>query len=936
MSEAKYNMAIGVFEDKIYIIGGSRGDTAFGATEQYDPLTDTWTTKTPMPVARHLAYFAATSDKIYLFGFGDPIYVYDMETDSWTTRAGPPFDNAFGPAAAAMSGKICVFGGKFASEGAGIPDVYEYDLSTETWSAKAPMVTGVSHLWQAASVVGNKVYVLGGQTAYPTQSTTLVQEGTLEPTCWIEQPKLLASDGATWDYFGNSVSISGDYAIVGADGDDNNGDWVGSVYIFKRDGTRWVQQQKLMASDGDPGDYFGYTVSISGDYAIVGSVGDDDNGWDSGSAYILKRDGTTWVQQQKLLASDGAPEARFGDSVSISGDWAIVGAESDDDNGWHSGSAYMFRWDGTSWVQQQKLLASDGSPVDHFGNSVSISGDYAIVGATHDDDNGDSSGSGYVFNRDGESWTQVAKLTASDGAARDQFGVSVSISGDYVIVGAIYDDDNGTESGSAYIFNRDGTSWVQQQKLLASDGAASDVFGFPVSITGDYAIVGAWGNDDNGNESGSVYIFKRDGTSWVQQQKLMASDGAPGDYFGYTVSISGDYIIVGAYSDDDNGDYSGSAYIFENICNAAPVADAGDDAEYSTGLDGTADVQLDGCGSSDPGGDELTYRWLLEGEQIASGCNPVISLPCGTYIITLIVNDGLEDSQPDDVQITVLDGTPPVITCPRDVTLECPADTSVGATGRATATDACGSVAITLTDVWTPGCGNTGILTRTWTATDECGNRSVCVQTITVVDTTPPVFRNPPADVVVECDGSGNTGELNAWLASAVAEDTCGDVTITHDFAGLSDECAATGLVSVTWRAVDECGNTSTTSATFTIVDTTAPVVNSLSANPSVLWAPNHKMEAVTVSVDAADLCDETPVCRIINVTANEPINGVGDGNTEADWEITGDLTVKLRAERSGKGTGRVYTIYVECVDACGNSTVATVNVSVSHDQRRR
>ncbi len=182
MSEAKYNMAIGVSEDKIYIIGGSRGDTAFGTTEQYDPLTDTWTTKTPMPVARHLAYFAATSDEIFLFG--DPIYVYDMETDSWSTRAAPPFDNVGAPAATALNGKIYVLGGSYtwgSSGPLGITDVWEYDPSTDSWSAKTPMVTGVALLWQAASVVGNKVYVLGGQTAYPTQSTTLVQEGTLGP-----------------------------------------------------------------------------------------------------------------------------------------------------------------------------------------------------------------------------------------------------------------------------------------------------------------------------------------------------------------------------------------------------------------------------------------------------------------------------------------------------------------------------------------------------------------------------------------------------------------------------------------------------------------------------------------------------------------------------------------------------------------------------------
>jgi hypothetical protein len=379
-------------------------------------------------------------------------------------------------------------------------------------------------------------------------------------TGWLEEEqKLLASDGNAVDCFGMRVSISGDYAIVGAIGDDDKGADSGSAYIFKRDGTGWVQQQKLTASDGNAGDRFGQSVFISGDYAIVGAYFDDDKGTDSGSAYIFFRSGTSWSQQAKLTASDGAAGDLFGNSVSISGDYAIVGANQDDVNGMvDSGSAYVFLRSGTSWSQQAKLTASDGAAVDLFGRSVSISGDYAIVGADYDDDNGSASGSAYVFLRSGTSWSQQAKLTASDGAAGDRFGWSVSVSGDYAIVGAYGDNSS---KGSAYIFKWDGSTWSEEAKLTASDGAGSDYFGYSVSISGDYAIVGADYDDDKGSDSGSAYVFLRSGTSWSEQAKLLASDGAASDYFGISVSISGDYAVVGAYQDDDKGSDSGSAYI---------------------------------------------------------------------------------------------------------------------------------------------------------------------------------------------------------------------------------------------------------------------------------------------------------------------------------------------------------------------------------------
>ena len=234
----------------------------------------------------------------------------------------------------------------------------------------------------------------------------------------------------------------------------------------------------------------------------MGASGDDDNGSASGSAYVFKRTGASWAQETKLLPSDGAAFDFFGKSVSISGDYAVVGAQENDDNGTNSGSAYVFKRAGASWAQETKLLPSDGATIDVFGISVSISGDYAVVGAHRDSDNGSFSGSAYVFKRTDVTWTQEAKLLPSDGAADDQFGISVSISGDYAVVGAQENDDNGSNSGSAYLFKRSGTSWAQETKLLASDGAAADEFGRSVSISGDYAVVGAWRDNDNGTDAG--------------------------------------------------------------------------------------------------------------------------------------------------------------------------------------------------------------------------------------------------------------------------------------------------------------------------------------------------------------------------------------------------------------------------------------------------
>jgi hypothetical protein len=224
---------------------------------------------------------------------------------------------------------------------------------------------------------------------------------------------------------------------------------------------------------------------------------------------VFTRTGTTWTQQAKLIASDGVTEERFGIELALEGDTALIGSETSD-NGAYSGSVYVFTRTGTTWTQHQKLLASDGAALDWFGFYISLSGDTALFSAAQDDDNGDNSGSAYVFTRIGTNWSQQAKLIASDGAAGDRFSeYAVSLDGDTALIGAAYDDDNGANSGSAYVFTRTGTTWTQQQKVTASDGAANDLFGVSVCLSGGTALITACQDDDNGNESGSAYIFTK-------------------------------------------------------------------------------------------------------------------------------------------------------------------------------------------------------------------------------------------------------------------------------------------------------------------------------------------------------------------------------------------------------------------------------------------
>jgi hypothetical protein len=382
-------------------------------------------------------------------------------------------------------------------------------------------------------------------------------------TATTQQQKLVASNRGNNDRFGQSVSISGDTVICGAVYEDTTASNAGAAYIYTRSGTTWTQQQLIQSSDIAASDYFGRGVGIDSDTVVVGAYAENAGSDNSGSAYVFTRSGTTWTQQAKLVASDAQANDNFGVSVAISGDTLIAGAYLEDTGGDGSGAAYVFTRSGTTWTQQQKLVASDAAASDYFGWSVSISGDTVIVGAYKEDTGTTDAGAAYIFTRSGTTWSQQQKIQASDRGAYDYFGYSVAISDDTVIAGAVYDDGSGNDAnvGSAYIFTRSGTTWSQQQKIMASDNDHSDEFGTAVGINGDVVIVGAASAKGPSWESsaGAAYIFTRDGTTWTQDKIITASDLAANDAFGNSVAIDSDTIVVAAYGE---AYAAGAAYVF--------------------------------------------------------------------------------------------------------------------------------------------------------------------------------------------------------------------------------------------------------------------------------------------------------------------------------------------------------------------------------------
>jgi len=345
----------------------------------------------------------------------------------------------------------------------------------------------------------------------------------------------------------------------------------------------------------------------------------------AGAAYVFVRSGGVWSPQAKLVAGDPQAGDGFGWSVALDGDTAVVGAHGE--NG-YAGAAYVFVRSGGIWSQQAKLVAGDAEAYDQFGLSVALDGDTALVGA-----NGKSSyaGAAYVFVRSGGSWSQQARLVAGDAAADDWFGHSVALDGDTVLVGAPYEDEGSKDAGAAYVFVRNGGSWNQQAKLMALDAKPYDWFGYSVALDGDTVLVGAPYEATGGSAAGAAYVFVRGGGIWGQQDKLTAADAAAGDQFGGSVALDGDTAVVGAPYEDEGGSVAGAAYVFvrgngvwgQQAKLTAGDAEAGDGFGWSVALDG--DTALVGAPYEDDGGSNAGAAYVFVSGDVlfADGFEPV-------------------------------------------------------------------------------------------------------------------------------------------------------------------------------------------------------------------------------------------------------------------------------------------------------------------------
>lgn len=361
------------------------------------------------------------------------------------------------------------------------------------------------------------------------------------------------------EHFGYEVVISGNTAIVGAPQEDAN--YLlrsGAVYVFEKIGNSWIQQAILDYPNPKESGGFGHSIAISGDTALIGTRHGDE-------AYVFVKSGEQWGLQKTFTNPVTGNFNFFGQSVALSGNTAVIGDPSHPDYDTRSGAVYVYTRTGSTWTQEAQLTTLDAANHDRFGHSVSISGNTIVAGTFYAVSSADRFGSAYVFEKIGNTWTEQAKLKASDEAEWDFFGETVSISGDTIMIGANRDDDAGTTSGAVYVFEKSGTNWIEQ-KLTSSDASTNDGFGSSVFLVGDMALIGAPGADDDaGNRIGSVYVFSRNANTWTEDAIITASDPAHIDGFGRSVFFSGNTVIVGADQKDvpGQGQNAGAAYIFE-------------------------------------------------------------------------------------------------------------------------------------------------------------------------------------------------------------------------------------------------------------------------------------------------------------------------------------------------------------------------------------
>ena len=368
----------------------------------------------------------------------------------------------------------------------------------------------------------------------------------------VENALLTASDAAIDEFFGRSVSCFGDTILCGspADGNTTHG---GATYVFVRRTTGWVEQARLVPSGIGILNSWGHSVSLWNETAAIGASSSD---W----VHVFERSGSSWSERTLLTPDPGLlGNQGFGNAVSIHANTILVGAIGDDTSGNDAGAAYVFVRSGTNWIQQAKLLRPGGSANQRFGWSVSLHGDTAVIAAPF----AQGTGTVDVFERVGQEWIFRVSLVATDTAFADMFGAAVSTDGSSIVVGAPNHDGSGSSSGAAYVFVRSSQSWVQQATLVPNNGVAMQEFGYAAAIRGDKTIIGAWHFPDLDSGGGAAYVFDRVGTTWSPERELRASNTLPNDSFGESVALWADRVVIGASYNNTAACNGGAMYVFE-------------------------------------------------------------------------------------------------------------------------------------------------------------------------------------------------------------------------------------------------------------------------------------------------------------------------------------------------------------------------------------
>lgn len=370
-------------------------------------------------------------------------------------------------------------------------------------------------------------------------------------------------DDSPWAEFGVSVAALSDTVFVAASRMRDGQRDPGTVHVFERQRSRWVNVGVLSVPEARAEDGFGVSMAAEGGTLVVGAQFADARGEDAGVAYVFERRTEGWHQATVLSASDGVPGDQFGQTVSVSGETIAVGARLSDSRAADAGATYVFARRDGRWQEVGKVMASAAAAGDIFGR-VSLDKDLMVVSADLNDDLGFNAGKAYVFERREGVWVEGAVLTARDGTAGDEFGVSLALKDGIAVFGAVGSDGRDADAGAAYVFERRSGQWAQTAKLTASDSARRQLFGKFVAVGPDTVVVGAPNDSGEGEGAGAAYVFERRAEAWTEVSKLTASDAAPRTGFGNAVAISGSTIVVGMLF-NGKGQRSGAAYVFERL-----------------------------------------------------------------------------------------------------------------------------------------------------------------------------------------------------------------------------------------------------------------------------------------------------------------------------------------------------------------------------------